>query len=239
MKNPFTLITLDSVDSTSRYLKDYVSENQPNSSVFCSTKIQTHGYGQQKRSWVTNQDSAIFSLAYPIEAKSIVPGLVSLHIASLLHESLVELTSDKLYVKWPNDIYNQHGKVAGMLIEQVSLNDYKALIIGIGINRSTENLVDSASYTTPFNTETLLNVLHSKVNQAGLVEFSKDNLMKYWQANDVFATNETVQLISESDNITGLYKGINQHGQAIVMHDGQQTFLSSGQTSIRKQNTVK
>jgi BirA family biotin operon repressor/biotin-[acetyl-CoA-carboxylase] ligase len=116
---PFEIIRLETVDSTSRYLKEFVTENRPIKPIFCTTKIQTSGYGQQKRSWVTNQESAIFSLAYPLEAGFELSGLLSLQFAALLHQSLNELTSDTLYLKWPNDLFNGQGKVAGMLIEQV------------------------------------------------------------------------------------------------------------------------
>jgi len=81
LKN-YDIISLKSVDSTSRFLKDYVSENRPNKPLFCTTKNQTAGYGQQKRSWLTNEKSAIFSLAFPVDKDYVLSGLVSLHIAS-------------------------------------------------------------------------------------------------------------------------------------------------------------
>jgi biotin-[acetyl-CoA-carboxylase] ligase BirA-like protein len=234
MPSSYQTIQLETIDSTSRYLKDYVIDNRPTTAVFCTTKIQTNGYGQQKRSWITNQDSAIFSLAYPIAPKSIVPGLVSLQLAALLHQSITELTEDTLYLKWPNDLFNQHGKIAGMLIEPVIEQDYKALVIGIGINRSAKNLLDGASHTHHFNNEELFNKLYTKILQAGLLEFSTSELMKYWQMHDYFAYNESVNLISENNQQIGIYKGINQNAQAMIEIDKQNIALSSGQTSIRK-----
>ncbi|WP_019555943.1 biotin--[acetyl-CoA-carboxylase] ligase [Thiomicrorhabdus arctica] len=234
MQASYEVISLETVDSTSRYLKDYVTENRPIKPIFCTTKIQTSGYGQQKRRWVTNQDSAIFSLAYPLEAGFELSGLLSLHIAALLHQSLNELTTAPLYLKWPNDIFNDQGKVAGMLIEQVLKKDYRALIIGIGINRGRSGVIDGSSSVEPFDLDALFERFFHKIQQAGLQNYSQLELNEHWQAHDLFEVNETVRFISPEKETTGLYLGINSEGQALIEVRGEIRVLSSGLTSIRK-----
>jgi biotin-[acetyl-CoA-carboxylase] ligase BirA-like protein len=234
MQAPYEVIALETVDSTSRYLKEYVAEKRPIKPIFCTTKIQTSGYGQQKRSWVTNQESAIFSLAYPLEAGFELSGLLSLHIAALLHQSLNELTADTLYLKWPNDLFNGQGKVAGMLIEQVLKKDYRALIIGIGINRGRSGVIDGSSSVQPFDLDVLFEHFFLKIQQAGLQNYSLIELNEYWQRHDLFQINETVRLISPEKEESGLYLGINPQGQALIEVSGEIKALSSGLTSIRK-----
>ncbi|BCN93079.1 hypothetical protein THMIRHAM_08640 [Thiomicrorhabdus immobilis] len=253
MPTPYEIIRLESVDSTSRYLKDYVSEHLPNKPIFCTTQNQTAGYGQQKRQWITNEKSAIFSFAFPLDKNYQLTGLVSLHIAALLHQCLVELSGDKLFLKWPNDIFNQNGKVAGMLIEQVIKKDYRAFIIGIGINRnSTElsELINTSSSMSDFDILELFEIFYQKIQQSQLQNYTFAELSEYWQTNDLFLINEPIRLISkENDEPTssiseeapsnldyelGVYLGFNAHGQAIVDINGQPKLLSSGQISIRK-----
>ncbi|GAB6070638.1 hypothetical protein JCM30760_17350 [Thiomicrorhabdus hydrogeniphila] len=237
MNTPYTLIQLQSVDSTNRYLKDYVSEHQPCSAVFCITEQQTAGYGQQNRKWQTNKDSAIFSWAVPLNPQDKITGLVSLQIATLLHQSLTEITKDMLQLKWPNDLYNTQGKVAGILIEQVVKKDYRALIIGIGINRNHNDLIASASSVSQFKTETLIDKLFKKTELPGLVNFSVQSLLDYWQTHDMFAINEPIELITAENansKLNGIYLGINQNGQALINLNGKIQTLTSGQTSIRK-----
>jgi len=237
MTHPYKIIHLDTIDSTNRYLKDYTSKNKPSAPVFCITREQTHGYGQQQRRWQTNQHSAIFSLAYPLPPKSTIIGLLSLNIAALLHQSLTELTSDTLYLKWPNDLYNAQGKVAGILIEQIIKKDYQALIIGIGINRNHSELIDSASSTSPFDTESLLKRFFQKIQQTGLLDFSAADTQKYWLEHDFFLKEEPVRIITAENNEHiqyGTYLGINAQGQANIMIQDNLITLSSGQTSIRK-----
>ncbi|MGM0542146.1 MAG: biotin--[acetyl-CoA-carboxylase] ligase, partial [Pseudomonadota bacterium] len=234
----YKIISLETVDSTSRYLKEYVSENRPSKPIFCTTKIQTSGYGQQQRSWVTNQDSAIFSLAYPLDANFKISGLLSLHIAALLHQSLNELTAETLYLKWPNDIFNAQGKVAGILIEQVLKKEYRALIIGIGINRGGADVITGSSSVEQFDLEHLFEDFFRKIQQSGLQNYSGIELTEYWQAHDLFQLNETVRLTSPEKEDTGLYLGINPQGQAFIEVDGEIKTLTSGLTSIRKRENT-
>ena len=236
LKN-YDIISLKSVDSTSRFLKDYVSENRPNKPLFCTTKNQTAGYGQQKRSWITNEKSAIFSLAYPLDKDYVLSGLVSLHIASLLHQTLTELTADTLYLKWPNDIFNDSGKVAGILIEQVIKKDYRAFIIGIGINRDAPEstpLSEGSSSVKHFDLEAFFQNFFKKIQQSELQNYSQQELAHYWQLNDLFKIDETVKLISLDIEEQGIYLGVNPQGQAVIKLPDTIKTLSSGQTSIRK-----
>lgn len=241
MTQSFTLIQLNSIDSTNRYLKEWVVKHRPQNTVFCVTQQQTAGYGQQNRIWQTNKDSAIFSIAYPLDPNVNLPGLVSLRIASLLHQCLTQLTGDTLYLKWPNDLYNQHGKVAGILIEQIVKKDYRALIIGIGINRNHAGLIESASSIRDFDTEALIHLLYQKIQLPGLVNFSIIDLFEYWKQHDLFSINEPIQLITaENGNSAqeGIYLGINPLGQALIKIAGKTQILTSGQSSIRKKNAI-
>ncbi|WP_051640676.1 biotin--[acetyl-CoA-carboxylase] ligase [Thiomicrorhabdus sp. Milos-T2] len=244
MPKDYQIIQLENVDSTSRYLKDYVAQNQPQQPVFCTTQKQTAGYGQQKRHWLTNDKSAIFSLAYPLPQKYPLTGLVSLHIAALLHQSLVELTGDTLYLKWPNDLFNSQGKVAGMLIEQVMQKDYRAFIIGIGVNRDSPeimNEVASSSSTSWFEINDLFSLFHQKVQQSKLVHYDEQELNEYWVKHGFFNLGESVQVIQPNQTNTdalktehGIYRGFDSHGHAKIEINGALTLVASGQISIRK-----
>lgn len=177
-------------------------------------------------------------------------GLVSLHIATLLHQTLVELTGDTLYLKWPKDLFNSQGKVAGMLIEPVIKTDYRAFIIGIGINRNSPELAqktDNASSMSDFDIHNLLELFLQKIQQSQLQKYDEAQLHQYWQDHDLFSIGEAIQLIepnlqtSEAEQIQNqpiIYQGFNQYGQAIVEINGKNKILSSGQSSIRKRQAT-
>lgn len=235
MTKPYQLIHLKTVDSTNRYLKDYALTHNPVMPVFCKTDQQTQGYGQQNRSWTSNDDSALFSLIYPVPLNTLIEGILSLKVAALLHQCLQELTQATLYLKWPNDLFNKEGKVSGILIEQVKTEDYRALIIGIGINRGNGKLMHGVSSVPDFDIDQLIGRLFEHIKPPGLVNFCKPSLLTYWKQYDFFSLNEAVQLISNNTQESGTYLGINLHGQACIQQDKTIQTISSGQTSIRKQ----
>jgi len=246
MSLEYELIQLDEVDSTNKFLKEYCSQKQPEGMVFCTTKKQTQGYGQQKRQWVTGKNSAILSVAYPIKVKQPLSGLVSLQIAKLVHQVLGMLVEDRLYLKWPNDLFGEQGKVSGVLIEQVMLKGYRCLVIGIGINRQSSDLPESADAVADFDLDEFIEVFYELVQQFGLVEFDQQQLFDYWQTNDFFAEGTKVRVLNggeagkdEAVSIEGVYQGVNGQGQAIVeLRDENKKpssmLLSSGLNSIRK-----
>lgn len=239
MKN-YQLIELETVDSTNRYLKDYCSENLPDLPVFCITDQQTSGYGQQQRSWLTNEQSAVFSLAYPIAKNILLKGIASLHIAALVHRVLTELQATKLFLKWPNDLVTEQGKVAGILVEQVMQKDYRAVIIGVGINRSSVDGIEKSAATEPFDLKAFIDRFFDLLNTQGLVEFDREELYKYWRDNDFFSQGEKVKVSmsdyqSNDDWQEAVYLGIDSEGRAdISIQDESELKLVSGQNSIRK-----
>ena len=44
------------------------------------------------------------------------------------------VSGEDVGIKWVNDIYNEQGKVAGILVESLPVNDGYAVAVGIGIN---------------------------------------------------------------------------------------------------------
>ena len=243
--NPYQLIELETVDSTNRFLKDYCADHLPKEPVFCITELQTDGYGQQKRSWLSNDQSAVFSLAYPIEKNTIVEGLVSLNIAAQVHRVLTELQETELFLKWPNDLVAEQGKVAGILIEQVMQKDYRALIIGVGINRSHIEGLETSVGTGAFDLKDFLDQFYNRLQTQGVTAFDRDKLLSYWRENDFFTEGEEVRVILDDYQNSqqwraGTYLGVDSDGRAeISLQDDelkqsiQSLKLVSGQNSIR------
>jgi len=246
-------LSLKTVDSTSRYLKDYLCHKATANShpqiVVCRSEQQTAGYGQQGSAWQTNKDSAIFSIALPLAEKPekqwIAPP-TSIRVALTLQNCLKTLVSEPVFVKWPNDLYDAKGKVAGILIEQVRSQSQRYLVIGVGINRG-----DAAALHVPqgdyvlsalskFSLSALLEkwlpILHNLDTQTALT----DKELCAWQAVDWFANKEVlkVKLKKDKDAVlqTATYLSIDHQGQALLEINHQLKTLSSGIYSLRKCN---
>lgn len=103
---------------------------------------QTAGRGQRGNSWeaepgknVTMSMLITFD-RLPAAQQFIISQIISLTIVDLLREYLApEVSAERVMVKWPNDIYVDDSKIAGILIENTVCGPCVAhSIIGIGLN---------------------------------------------------------------------------------------------------------
>lgn len=99
------------------------------------TSEQTRGRGRGDKSWSSSKGSLTFSLlvrrSIPIESAN--GGLVALVVADAICETIKETCGMYSAIKWPNDIYLNDRKLAGILIESVGTT---MLVIGCGLNVS-------------------------------------------------------------------------------------------------------
>ena len=125
------------LDSTNAYLQRQQSERDIRNWVV-STDEQTAGKGMGNNGWESEVGKNLtFSLAVDV---SFLPAarqfLLSEAVALGLYEALIPLIPiEKLHIKWPNDIYYEKRKLAGILINStIKANLMDVSIIGIGLN---------------------------------------------------------------------------------------------------------
>lgn len=147
-------IELPEVDSTNAYaLRLLSSQTPPPHGTVVFSSRQMAGRGQRGNEWQSESGKNIAAsfIFYPRMLAAAQQFYLSMAIAlgvcrflqhelSLLHEPLI---------KWPNDLYIQHKKVAGILIENtVSGSRLSASVVGIGLNvnqTAFENLPHATS----------------------------------------------------------------------------------------------
>ena len=125
------------LDSTNAYLQRQQSERDIRNWVV-STDEQTAGKGMGNNGWESEVGKTLtFSWAVDV---SFLPAarqfLLSEAVALGLYEALIPLIPvEKLHIKWPNDIYYEKRKLAGILINStIKANLMDVSIIGIGLN---------------------------------------------------------------------------------------------------------
>ncbi|MBR7024322.1 MAG: biotin--[Bacteroidales bacterium] len=130
-------IHLEQIDSTNAYLQRQQSEHDIRNWVV-STDEQTAGKGMGSNGWESEVGKNLtFSLALdtgflPAERQFLLSEAVPLGIIEVLDTLL---PSEKLSIKWPNDIYFENRKLAGILINStIKANMMDISIIGIGLN---------------------------------------------------------------------------------------------------------
>ena len=125
------------LDSTNAYLQRQQSERDIRNWVV-STDEQTAGKGMGNNGWESEVGKNLtFSLAVDV---GFLPAarqfLLSEAVALGLYEAIIPLIPvEKLHIKWPNDIYYEGHKLAGILINStIKANLMDVSIIGIGLN---------------------------------------------------------------------------------------------------------
>lgn len=137
LKEKLPIYLYDSIDSTNRVAKDFLDEVSPPFLVVANS--QTNGRGRLGRSFYSPPDTGIYmSLALgPFEGEE---ALVLTPVAAVaVTDAICKLTSEKPMIKWVNDIYLKGRKICGILAEAKQINGETFVVLGIGLNMSTEN----------------------------------------------------------------------------------------------------
>lgn len=130
-------IHLRQIDSTNAYLQRQQSEGDIRNWVVSAAE-QTAGKGMGSNGWESEAGKNLtFSLALdmgflPAKRQFLLSEAVPLGIIEVLDTIL---PAEKLYIKWPNDIFYENRKLAGILINStIKANMMDVSIIGIGLN---------------------------------------------------------------------------------------------------------
>lgn len=134
-----SLVFFESIDSTNEYLKREYDCLEDQTVVYANH--QTKGKGRRGRAWNDDSKSLVFSL---LLKENIDPDRIEL--LPLLSGIAISLTLDDLKIeskiKWPNDVLIQGKKCCGILLEAMTEDSVKAIIIGIGINLNDKEFPD-------------------------------------------------------------------------------------------------
>lgn len=122
-----------SIDSTSKYAIENQTKYSENA-IFIS-EFQTDGFGRFKRKWISPFGKNIYCTMLEIVELDIskLNGL-SLVVGISIAKVLKNINLDAK-LKWPNDIYVDDKKIAGIIINvSAEINGRAKLFIGFGIN---------------------------------------------------------------------------------------------------------
>ncbi len=161
------IIEFDEISSTNNYANDLVLQKIVPDFTIIKTNFQTKGRGQIGNSWISNKgDNLLFSIIlHPTHLQASNQFILSQCVALALRDTIANFCKN-VCVKWPNDIYVNDKKIAGILIENKLLGkQIESSIIGIGLNVNQTNFVGAPNPTSlalecpnlcPFNIDDLL-----------------------------------------------------------------------------------
>lgn len=165
------------------------------------------------------------------------PEKLTILTAAAIVTAIEKLTTKKPQIKWVNDIFLEHKKICGIIVERYLASDY--IIIGVGLNfnipsfpialRDKAGSLFSQAETPPITRGELIAAIWS--------EF--DNLRQTQQFFDIykrhsFILGKTVEFEENGRTIIGTATDLTENGELIVNTDGLVKVLSSGEISLKK-----
>ncbi|MFV8930151.1 bifunctional biotin--[acetyl-CoA-carboxylase] ligase/biotin operon repressor BirA [Serratia fonticola] len=231
------------VDSTNQYLLDRLAELT--SGDACIAEYQQAGRGRRGRQWISPFGANLYlSMFWRLEQGPAAAMGLSLVIGIVMAEVLQRLGADHVRVKWPNDLYLNDRKLAGILVELTGkTGDAAQLVLGAGINMAMRETnasqidqrwinLQEAGITIDRNelAAKLLNELRHSLRQ-----FEIDGLAPFisrWRKLDNFIDRPVKLLIGEQQ-IFGIARGIDQQGALLLEQEGVIKPFIGGEISLR------
>ncbi len=138
-----TMVTPDAVASTSDRAAELVRSGEIALPLCVWSSRQTRGRGRGTQTWWSDSGSLTFTLAIDPDAYGLVPASepkLALATAVAMIDALADLgfTAPALGIRWPNDVEIDGRKLGGILPERIETNDGHRILIGVGINVSTD-----------------------------------------------------------------------------------------------------
>ena len=213
----------ESLQSTNSSASLSLKEKELPEGTVIFTDFQTAGKGQQGKRWESEKGkNLLFSvILYPSSVSPdnqfLISMIISLGICDFLRELVPEVK-----IKWPNDIYVNNDKIAGILIENSIIGDtIESSITGIGININQEKfspdipnpvslkIITGKDTDTGTALENLLNYLDNRYKQ---LLYGDRGLIRDEYASMLYQAGEWHTYRSEGIIFKGRIQGITDSG---------------------------
>jgi BirA family transcriptional regulator, biotin operon repressor / biotin---[acetyl-CoA-carboxylase] ligase len=233
-------------DSTNDRARALIEAQAPSGTVITASE-QTAGRGRLGRTWTAPPGKALLAsfVLRPLEERH---RLLPLAIPLAVCEAIEAVGPAECRIKWPNDVWIEGRKVAGVLVEarpaaQGSTQPGESAegwaVIGVGVNVGIEpddfpaELRDTATSIRGGNIEELLGRLCENLDR--WVEAERTEVLTAFRERDALH-GQPVAWSRAGDGASGAgtADGIGDDGNLLVVADsGERLSLGSGEVSLR------
>jgi BirA family biotin operon repressor/biotin-[acetyl-CoA-carboxylase] ligase len=244
-----TIQRFDSIDSTNleamRQAKAGVAEG-----LCIIAREQTRGRGRLDRSWHSRKDAGLyFSVVLRPTFEMTHWPLIGLAAALAVSDALSTACELAVDIKWPNDILVADKKLGGILAETVETSSGTAVILGIGINLTADNVSSELSeVATSLDSflefsidreslvDELVNALSEKFEMLDS-EQGREQTISDWCAHSSYARDRRVRVSLHDQTFTGVTRGLEPDGALRVeASDGMKSVRAGDVTALRAAN---
>ena len=206
------------------------------------TLYQKQGRGRRGRQWVAAPGAALMLSVGQWMPQDIqeIQGL-SVEIGVSICHYLKALGVD-VGLKWPNDLWIDDAKLAGILVEVQVEQDQTFVVVGFGLNLQQPLSVDSRVSAI----DSALDRPWTDTDSAGLIESILSSIWNYpatpaetrmarYRAVSVLE-GRAVSVNGASSLLTGIARGIDEFGRLFVLNEDGVHSVSAGDVSVRPES---
>ena len=215
-------------DSTNQRARDLAAAGAPHGTLVTADE-QTAGRGRQGRTWVAPPGSAVLMSVVLRELDERFP-LVPLVAAVAVADACEALAPVRCEIKWPNDVWIERRKVAGILVEGRPAEGWA--VLGIGLNvEPVEFPEELSSIATSLQLPGCVPVALRAVLDSLAVWLAKggDEVLAAWRERDALRGAP----VRWADG-AGVAAGIDDSGSLLVETDAGLATLGAGEVHLQR-----
>ncbi|CQR46672.1 Bifunctional ligase/repressor BirA [Paraliobacillus sp. PM-2] len=233
----------EKIDSTQTKANQLAQSGCEHGTVVLADR-QEAGRGRMNRTWYSDHNDGIWMSI--VLRPTVLPSQAAqftLLMGTVLADVLTEKTGLSIKIKWPNDLFINDKKIAGILTEmQAEQDQIHYLVIGIGINvNQTTQQFDTAirqkatslreaaaqSFSKRDLIQSILHAFEIQYEQYNETGFSE--IKKRWEKRG-YKMNQHVTYQSGNTRSEGIIRGIGQDGALLLQDkDGEVHSLYSAE----------
>jgi len=217
------LLFFKNLPSTNIHAADLLKKNKLPEGTIVYTNYQSAGRGYSGNKWESEdgKNLLISIILYPSFIKPEDQFLISMAISLGICDFLMRFIPD-CSIKWPNDIWVNNDKIAGLLINSSLIgNTIDFTIAGIGININQEKFLSNAPNPvslsllsgTTFNLPSCLKMLESDLDKRYKRLISGNSVqIKKEYVSRLYRLNEWCKYRDINSTYTGRILGVGDYG---------------------------
>jgi BirA family transcriptional regulator, biotin operon repressor / biotin---[acetyl-CoA-carboxylase] ligase len=231
------LVHLQVTGSTNDRARELASAGAPAGTVVLAER-QTAGRGRQGRSWIAPERRAL-TLSVVARPDRATFELLPLSTAVAVCEACEAAADVRCSVKWPNDVWIDERKVAGILIEARPQEGWAVVGIGLNVDTSEEELDEELRGTAtslriaqgaPASRDTALDALLERL--AEWLPADRERVLSTYRERDALYGRRIAWRAGE-EVLEAEAKGVDDEGNLVVFTaGGERHTLAAGEVHL-------
>ncbi len=194
--------------------------------------VQTDARGRRGRGWITPSGNLSATLVFKPNCSHSDAAQRSFLAANALYNALASyVPTEKLSLKWPNDVLLDGGKVAGILLETSGSNTnitYLAIGFGVNLAHTPEGITDAAFAPTSLKSaggwdvspeDFLTSLATAYADQEALLATHGFSRIRRDWLKHAARLGETITARTSQSETTGIFDGIDVNGNLMLITD--------------------